>query len=84
MGNVILTSGSNTSKVSVTFYIAESGSPCDVNQDHQINVADVPELINAALGERAPANDLNSDRVVSVVDIMIDINAVLPRGCSAH
>jgi hypothetical protein len=83
-GHLTLTSGTNTSTVTVTFTVTESGSACDVNQDGQINVADVQKLINEALGTQSAANDLTSDGVVNAVDVQIDINAVLQLGCSAH
>jgi uncharacterized membrane protein len=83
-GHLMLTSGTNTSTVTVTFNVTETGSACDVNQDGQINVADVQKLINEALGIQSAANDLTSDGVVNAVDVQIDINAVLQLGCSAH
>jgi len=83
-GHLTLTSGANTSSVTVTFNISETGSPCDVNADGLINVADVQKLVNEALGILAAGNDLNSDGKLNLVDMQIDINAVLGLGCSAH
>jgi uncharacterized membrane protein len=83
-GNLTITAGANTAKVSVTFNITEAGSACDVNQDGLINVLDVQKLINEALGTLAATNDLNHDAVVNVVDVQIDSNAALGLGCSAH
>jgi hypothetical protein len=57
-------------------------SPCDVNQDGNLNVADVQKAIDEALGALPAVNDLNLDGVVNVVDIQIVINASLSLGCS--
>ena len=47
----------------MTFTIAETGSPCDTNQDGLINVLDVQKLINQSLGMLSAVNDLNGDGV---------------------
>ena len=54
-------------------------SHCDLNGDGQVNVADVQDIINMALGITAstPAADLNGDGVVNVVDVQIMINVAL-------
>jgi len=83
-GHLTLTSGSNTSTITVTFNVAAVQSPCDVNTDGLINVRDIQKLVNETLGTQSTLNDLTSDGAVNVVDIQIDANAVLQRGCKAH
>ena len=61
---------------------AHATSPCDVNQNGTVTVADVQTMINEALGVSPAANDLNGDGVVNVVDIQIVSDAVLGLGCN--
>jgi hypothetical protein len=58
-------------------------SPCDVNQDTRIDILDVQQMINEALGKLAPGNDLNGDHVVNSVDVQIVLDAANNLGCSA-
>jgi uncharacterized repeat protein (TIGR01451 family) len=55
---------------------------CDLQQNGNINVADVQLSINEALGLSAAVNDLNADGVVNVMDVQIEINAVLSGSCT--
>ncbi len=66
-----------------TLAVIAAGSPCDLQQNGSITVADVQLLINQALGVTAPTNDLSADGLVNVVDVQIEIDAVLGFGCSA-
>jgi uncharacterized repeat protein (TIGR01451 family) len=56
-------------------------SPCDVNQDRLLNVLDVQQVINEALGLAPAANNLNGDAVVNIVDVQIVVTAALGLGC---
>lgn len=58
-------------------------TPCDVNQDGKINVADVMMVVNEALGAGPATSDLNNDGVVNVIDVQITIEAALGAGCAA-
>jgi hypothetical protein len=58
------------------------GGACDIGNYGTVNVADVQEETNQALGITAPVNDLNGDKVVNVVDIQIVMNAALKLGCT--
>jgi hypothetical protein len=58
-------------------------SPCDLQQDGNIDVADVQLIINEALGATAAVNDLNGGGAVNVLDVQIEINAALGLGCAA-
>jgi hypothetical protein len=69
------TSGTNDPTTVVTF------SPCDVNQDRLLNVLDVQQVINEALGVAPAANDLNGDGIVNIADVQIVVNAALGLGC---
>jgi len=81
-GHINVTNGGTTL---ATFTVNQAGlpGPCDVNQDGSVNVTDVQQMINEALGAISPANDLDGDRILNVVDVQIDINAALQLGCSA-
>jgi hypothetical protein len=57
-------------------------SACDLQQNGNINVADVQVVINEALGAMQPSSDLNGDGMVNVVDVQIVINAVLGLSCT--
>src|ERR1035438_493836 len=59
-----------------------SFSPCDVNQDGFINIADVHYMINEALGVIPAAHDLNQDGAVNAPDVQVIVLAVL-YGCGA-
>jgi hypothetical protein len=59
-----------------------SSSPCDVDQDGSITVADVQQVIKEALGEAPPMDDLSGDKAVSAVDAEIVIAGALGLGCS--
>ena len=83
-GNLTLTAGSFTSKVAVTFTIELTGTLCDVNLDGVVNVADIQQEINEALGVLMAGNDQNKDGVVNAVDVQIEIGAVIGLGCWAH
>ena len=58
-------------------------SPCDLQQNGNINVTDVQMVLNEALGTAAAVNDWNGDGVVNVIDVQIGINAALGLGCGA-
>jgi uncharacterized repeat protein (TIGR01451 family) len=56
-------------------------SPCDIEQNGDIDVSDVQLEINAALGETNAVSDLNGDGWVNVVDVQIVIDAAMGLGC---
>jgi hypothetical protein len=59
-----------------------SPSPCDVDKDGSITVADVQQVIKEALGEAPPMDDLSGDKAVNAVDAEIVITGALGLGCS--
>lgn len=61
---------------------AHATSPCDVDHNGTVTVADVQTMINEALGTSPAADDLNGDGVVNVVDVQIVSDAVLDLGCN--
>jgi hypothetical protein len=59
-------------------------SPCDVNQDGVINIADYYyEDAQLLANTPAPAADVNGDGAYNVADLQIVIVAVLGGGCMA-
>jgi uncharacterized repeat protein (TIGR01451 family) len=54
---------------------------CDVRQDGTMDIADVLQMVNEALGVVPPVNDLNNDHASNVVDVQIVINALAGLGC---
>lgn len=55
--------------------------PCDVGGYGIVNISDVREPIDEALGIYAANNDMNGDGVVHVIDLQIVMNAALNPGC---
>ena len=72
----------NASDITSIIPVVSLRSPCDVNNDTQVNILDVQLEIKEGLGSSPPLNDLNSDGKVNVVDIQIVINAALNKGCT--
>jgi hypothetical protein len=62
---------------------AQTFSPCDVNHDGLVNIADVQTMINEALGVTACATDLTGDGKCDVIDVQIVITAALGGPCNA-
>jgi len=60
-----------------------SFSPCDVNHDGVINIADVQAIINEALGLSPCTADLNGDGKCDSVDVQRVITAELGGSCNA-
>ena len=58
-------------------------SPCDVNQDGFINVADVKYIVNEVLGVIPAAHDINQDGAVNALDVQVIIEAARGYGCRA-
>lgn len=58
-----------------------AGCDCDINDDGGVDVADVQQIINQALGISLPGCDLNGDGAINVADVQIVINAALGGGC---
>src|SRR5438094_6169483 len=58
-------------------------SPCDLNGDVLVNVADVQMAINQALGVSACTADLDSDGECDIVEVQRVINAALGMGCNS-
>ena len=56
-------------------------SPCDFQQNGNVNVAEVQVIINEALGITPAVNDLNGDGVVDALDVQIEIIAAVVQGC---
>jgi hypothetical protein len=55
---------------------------CDLNGDTSVDVIDIQDLVNQALGLTPPVNDLTHDGIVNVADVQKEINAVLGLGCA--
>jgi hypothetical protein len=59
-----------------------SGSACDLNNDASINVGDVQQCVNQAIGRATCATgDINKDGSCTVVDVQRDVNAALGGQC---
>jgi hypothetical protein len=58
-------------------------SPCDVNHDGTVNIADVQTMINEALGVAACTTDLDGNGKCDVIDVQIVITAALGGPCNA-
>jgi hypothetical protein len=56
---------------------------CDLFGTGVINISDVQQITNEALGVATTVDDLNGDGVVNVVDLQIEINVVAGLSCSA-
>lgn len=56
-------------------------SPCDTNQDTQLNVQDVQRAANQALGIEPCMADVNLDGGCNVMDVQRVVNAVLSGTC---
>jgi hypothetical protein len=56
----------------------------DVNGDGVVDVSDVQQTIDQALGTTPPTSDINADGVVNAVDVQIVVNAALVSSCSAQ
>ena len=80
---VTITSNSSNTVTAQSTATVQTPSPCDVNVDEAVDVADVQMMIGQALGADSPLNDLNGDRVVNVVDVQIDIDGALKMPCWA-
>ncbi len=59
-------------------------SPCDLNQDGTVNVADVQREVTQALGVTSCTSDLNKDGVCNVVDVQRVVVAALGGQCVAQ
>jgi hypothetical protein len=73
----------NYNSKTVSIFLGQAGSPCDLNPDWVTNVVDVQRIINEALGMTSAVDDLNREGRVNAVDVQIVINAALGLGCSA-
>ena len=62
---------------------AQTFSPCDINHDGAVNIADVQTMINEALGVSACNTDVSGDGKCDVVDVQIIITAALGGSCNA-
>ena len=60
---------------------ANSGSPCDLNQDGATTITDVQGMVNQAIGMAACAADLNKDGACNIVDVQRVVNAALGGPC---
>jgi len=63
--------------------VSAQTSPCDVNKDGVVNIADVQTEINEALGVTACTTPLSGNNTCSVVDVQIIITAALGGTCNA-
>jgi len=57
---------------------------CDFDGNGTVNMSEVQDVVNQALGTARAVNDLNADGVVNIVDVQIEINAALGLGCAAQ
>jgi Dockerin type I domain len=65
-------------------YSSAATSPCDLNRDSAVNVADVQSMVNLILGVSSGApgvGDLNHDGTVNISDLQVLVNTVI--GASA-
>jgi hypothetical protein len=84
-GNVASLSSPSTSvgmfqPVQLTANFTFTAGPCDVVPDQQINVADVQNIVNQALGLTPAAADLNRDGRIDVADIGTLVGVALGTG----
>jgi hypothetical protein len=76
----------STGSANVAFVIVAattSGGKCDIDGSGVVNVGDIQQEIDEALGAAPAVNDLNGDGVVNVVDVQIVFNGALGLGCTA-
>ena len=63
----------------------QSGPPCDVTADGNLDVTDVQQVINVALGlpgvTPTGRENVNGDADVNVVDVQLVINGALGGSC---
>jgi uncharacterized repeat protein (TIGR01451 family) len=57
---------------------------CDVYPDTQVNLTDVQQTVNEALGTAMAANDVNGDGRVNVADVEVVLKATLSGVCTPH
>lgn len=76
--------GSATASASdpTTIVSYASVKACDVRQDGTMDIADVQQMVNEALGVVRPLSDLNNDGVANIVDAQIVLNALSGLGCA--
>ncbi len=61
-----------------------AASLCDLNGDNQVNIVDVQQGMNQALGSNpCGSGDLNLDGRCDVVDVQLIINSALGQACAA-
>jgi hypothetical protein len=55
---------------------------CNVVAEDGLNVEDVQQMINEALGVANPNDDLNGDGAINVIDLEFEVKAVLSGNCT--
>jgi len=64
-------------------YSTVATSPCDLNKDSDVNVADVQNMVNLILGLTSGTpgvGDLNHDGLVNISDLQVLVNTVIGAG----
>jgi len=84
-GNVSISApakGSCTQPQSLRHAFRIARAKVDLNGDGTVNVSDVQQAIDQALGTAAPTADLNGNGTVNVSDVQTTINEASIAGCS--
>ena len=64
----------------VKFTTLETAKPGDVNEDGEVNIADVTMLVNVILGNAEAANaDVNTDGTIDIADVTALVNIILGK-----
>jgi len=71
----------SSTEVAGLYSAASTYSPCDVNGDGTVNVADVQGEVNQALGISTCKNDINLDGQCNVIDVQRVVNAAMGGQC---
>ena len=71
----------NANPVSITMSAAQSVTAnfvsCDIDNNGKLDVSDVQQIVNEALGAYQANHDLNNDGVVNVIDVAKLIDALM-------
>lgn len=64
----------------VKFTTLETAKPGDVNEDGEVNIADVTKLVNVILGNAEAENaDINADGTIDIADVTALVNIILGK-----
>ena len=76
-------SNSATASRIVTLAV-NTAAACATDGDGAMDVREVQEILNEALGRSQPAHDFNRNGSVEVTDVQTVVNALLHLGCAAR